>query len=862
MKVSLDWLGEYVDLTGLKPEEIAEKLTMGAFEVEEITVFGVDLEGPIVAGEIMEIHPHPNADKIRLTRTRIKDGAEPLEIVCGAQNIEVGQIVPVALPGAKVVNRHDGSPLIIKASAIRGVKSNGMLCSAAELGIVCDDAAGEGILILARTSDKEKPSFALGDDVRQILNILPDYILHVEPRSNRGDALSVAGLAREAAALFGRPLKRPDWELAAAEPGTISSGITGTFIENTEDCPYFSLIPISGVKIGPSHPRIAKRLESIGLRPVSNVVDITNYVMHELGQPLHAYDADKLKGKALGVRRAAPGETITTLDGKERKLTDEVLLIVDSHGQSDIPVGIAGIMGGKDSEISDSSTSLVLEAACFTPAVVRRGSRLLGLSSDASLRFERGVDAASVLNAARRAAYLIGKYCGTQDLKIEAPHLAGSDRVQEVAVDLRLKTIKRILDLDMDGKRVATLLSPLGFQVEEAGPGTLKVQVPSFRQTDVKREIDLVEEVCRLNGYDAIEASMPSGTVCRENEDDTLSKAHSTLTGLGLSEAWLSSLVPADDAGIVQDYLVQVLNPLSKDHQYLRQSLVPGLLGALAYNLDRGQKTVWLYETGRVYFKDYLKTTEANPGKNGKNGKTETTGSEKPALEMQRLAGVLCGSGPQGACTFQTVKGVLECLLTSLGLNLSLEKVNWSTGSQLPPWLHPYRTAVLSLNRPPRKGSDLTEAVGVFGNPMVLAYVGQLHPAYGANRGLKEEAFIFEIDLDRLKAERKPPRFSELANTPAVTRDLTCDFPADQAATLQHQTMARLITKKAGSNLKKLELVSIYQPQGEAGGGNVAITYRLTFQHVSETLTSEQIDATLKDVKESLAGELKATFRA
>lgn len=859
MKVSLDWLGEYVDLSGLKPEEIAEKLTMGAFEVEEITVFGVDLEGPIVAGEIMEIHQHPNADKIRLTRTRIKDGAEPLEIVCGAQNIEVGQIVPVALPGAKVVNRHDGSPLLIKASAIRGVKSNGMLCSAAELGIV-DDEAGEGILILARTSDKEKPSFALGDDVRPILNILPDYILHVEPRSNRGDALSVAGLAREAAALFGRPLKTPVWELAAAEAGTDGSGITGTVIENTDDCPYFSLIPISGVKIGPSHPRIAKRLESIGLRPVSNVVDITNYVMHELGQPLHAYDADKLKGKALGVRRAAPGETITTLDGKERKLTEEVLLIVDKDGQTDIPVGIAGIMGGKDSEISDASTNLVLEAACFTPAVVRRGSRLLGLASDASLRFERGVDAASVLNAAKRAAYLIGKYCGTEQTRIGAPLLAGSDKVPELMVDLRLKTLKRILDLDMDGKKVETLLSPLGFHVKEANPGTLKIEVPSFRRNDVKREIDLVEEVCRLNGYDAIEPAMPSGTVCRENEDDTLQRAHSALTGLGLSEAWLSSLVPADDAGVVSDHLVQVLNPLSKDHQYLRQSLVPGLLGALAYNLDRGQKTVWLYEAGRVYFKDYLKASEPAPGKNGKNGKADTGESEKPALEMQRLAGVICGASFQGACTFHTAKGILESLLTSLGLNLSLDKVNWSAANQLPPWLHPYRTAVLSLNRPPRKGSDLTESVGVFGNPMVLAYVGQVHPAYGAGRGLKEEAFVFEIDLDRVKAERKPPRFTELANTPAITRDLTCDFPADSAAALQHQTMARLITKKAGSNLKNLELVSIYQPQG--GGGNVAITYRLTFQHVSETLTSDQIDNTLKDVKESLAGELKATFRA
>ena len=453
MKLSFDWLGDFVDLSGISPHELAEKLTMGAFEVEEVTVFGADLVGPIVVGEIVEIHPHPNADKIRLTKTRIKEGDEPLEIVCGAQNIEVGQRVPVALPGAKVVNRKDGSALLIKASAIRGVHSNGMLCSPPELGMDLGEGAGEGILIL--NGNGKKPE--LGQDIQQLLGLTPDYILHVEPRSNRGDALSVQGLAREVAALFNRPLKTPVWSL---DELTTAPTATGSFTiwrqedkqtSNQADCPYFSLHEIGNVKIGPAPAFVSRRLEAIGMRSINNVVDITNYVMHELGQPLHAYDKAKLNHTAIGVRRAREdgSEKITTLDGRERILTGEMLVIVDAPGidsvapQAEI-IGVAGIMGGQNSEVSDSTTTLLLEAACFGQAVVRRGSRLLGLSSDASLRFERGVDVASVLNAGQRAAYLIGKYCTTSGAQAVTLSTSGSNQVAPNKITLRLPQIKRM----------------------------------------------------------------------------------------------------------------------------------------------------------------------------------------------------------------------------------------------------------------------------------------------------------------------------------------------------------------------------------------------------------------------------------
>lgn len=852
MKVSFNWLCEYVDLEGLTAHQVAEKLTMGAFEVEEVTVFGADLEGPIVVGEIMEIHQHPNADKIRLTKTRVKAGEEPLEIVCGAQNIEVGQIIPVALPGAKCINRHDGSALPIKASAIRGVKSNGMLCSAAELGIPTDDSTGEGILILG-TKDTEHPE--LGQDARKLLKIEPDYILHVEPRSNRGDALSVAGLAREVAALFNRGLKKPEWDWQSLPKGETNEFSTKTTeIENIDDCPYISLIPISGIKVGPAPALIAKRLESIGMRSVNNVVDITNYVMHELGQPLHAYCKDKLKADKVSVRRAKDGDKITTLDDKERVLPGEALLIVD--GQT--PAGVAGIMGGKDSEIDDNSTSILLEAACFTPSVVRRGSRLLGLSSDASLRFERGIDAPSVLNASKRAVYLLVKYCGTADTRVGEPLIAGSDQAKEVSVPLRKKAIKRILDLDMDGQRVGELLTPLGFTVKMEDTENFSVSIPSFRQNDVKREIDLIEEVCRLNGYDAIASTMPRSTLCAEAPDNTESKARTTLAGLGLSEAWLSSLVPESEEGMVESHLVQVLNPLSKDHQRLRQSLVPGLVNALVYNQDRGRKDVRLYELGRVYWKESADNQNGDQNKNGKAEAKGYTGVD----ERHLLGGLITGNSREGT-DYYAAKGLVETLLANLSINQSAQKLSWISAHKfLSPWLHPYRTAVIALNRPPKKGSDLTESTGVFGNPMVLGYVGEIHPAYANRHGLKETAYVFELDLDRLKNERKAPKFTEIPQTPAMTRDLTLDFAPDKTA--EHQSIARLIADKGGANLRASDLVGIYQPpkdKDETSAKPVSLTYRLTFQHATETLTTEEIDKVVEVLRESLRKELGASFR-
>jgi phenylalanyl-tRNA synthetase beta chain len=894
MKLSFDWLCDFVDLKGISPQELADKLTMGAFEVEEVTISGPDLVGPIVVGEILEIHPHPNADKIRLTKTRIKDGEAPLEIVCGAQNIEVGQRVPVALPGAKVVNRKDGTALLIKASAIRGVQSNGMLCSPPELGLDLGEGAGEGILIL-NGNGKTPP---LGQDIQELLQIKTDYILHVEPRSNRGDALSVQGLAREVAALFNRPLKTLPWSVDELTTPATSAHPPAIWLDNaagkeeaTLDCPFFSLQEIGNIKIGPAPTFIARRLEAIGLRSVNNVVDITNYVMHELGQPLHAYDKAKLKHEAMGVRRARAGEKLVTLDGKERALTDEMLVIVDGPGpQAQSPegqiIGVAGIMGGKESEVTDSTRTLLLEAACFSQAVVRRGSRLLGLSSDASLRFERGVDVASVHAASNRAAYLIGKYC--TDSQAQAAHYGGSgaDKVDQVVVELRIGQIKRILGLHIEDSLVKSLLTPLGFEVKGQGE-KLAISVPSFRQSDVKREIDLIEEVCRLNGYDKIAAVMPSATVALVVPDDSLALVRQSLCAQGLSEAWLSSLVPESTPGISTDRLVSVLNPLSTDHQTLRQSLVPGLLQATAYNQDRGAKSIWLFESGRIYLKEQ---SAALPESNQQKFNQSASGTG--VQESLRVAGILCGEKfkaistlhvgrersvrsaltkglqdpadrgcPETNLNYYSAKGLVENIFAALGIDADRYQflpVGDNHSSALP-WLHPYRSAVVALNRPSRKGSGSgQEDQSPWENALTLGYVGQVHAKMRDQLGLRQDAFVFELDMAKIGAERKPKKFSEIATSPAIVRDLTADFEKARKS-VSHQEVTKLIGKKAGTYIRQIELVSIFESDKEAD--KLSLSYRLTFQHPSETLTSEEIDKVMAGVRESLSQDLGASFR-
>jgi len=821
VRLSFDWLLDYVDVSDLSPQEVADKLTMGAFEVEEVRRVGPDIVGPVKVGEIVEINPHPNASKIRLTRVKIDAAAEPLEIVCGADNIIVGQRVPVALPGARVINRHDGSPLEIKPTKIRGVTSCGMLCSPPELGITGGES--EGILILYGAPE-------LGLDVIKLLRLYPDDILHVEPRSNRGDALSVKGMAREVAALCQRPMRQPAWRLPEVDSTSEEIEIK---IENPQDCPFFSLRVLQGIRVGPSPLRITRRLEAVGVRPVNNVVDVTNYVLHELGQPLHAYDMARLLTRQMDVRRGRPGELLTTIDGRERMLTEEILTIAEGLR----PLGVAGVMGGKESEISEETTFVALEAAAFHPARVRRSSRLLGLSSESSLRFERGVDPAGVRQASDRAAAMILESCGGYLGRLSH---GGSDEVKPVVVSLRLRQLKRLAGIELSAREVTDLLAPLEFQAKTVSPSELSVFVPSFRQGDVSREIDLLEEVCRLYGYERIAPSMPASTVAPDPPDDSQSVVRTALAACGLNEAYISSLVGGDLATAAapshkgRSTTVRVLNPLSEDHQALRESLLPGLLKAVSYNQDRGRKDVWLFEIGRVY----RRVGDGSHKETGVEEELFASAVVCGARALSRWQGDSAQAAPEEGSNFYVAKGMIENLAGRLGLPAGTLRFRPLDAEQ--PWLHPGRCCAIEH---------------VWGDRRVtLGQLGDIHPAQADKLGLRGPISLFELSIDSLRAWRRQPAFAEVPATPPVVRDLT----ADLAPQIEHQAVRDCIVSAAGDNLRALELVSVFQ----LPGGTRSLSFRLTFQHPAATLTAEEVEQRMSSIRDRLKNQLGATFRA
>ncbi|MBX9689167.1 MAG: phenylalanine--tRNA ligase subunit beta [Candidatus Obscuribacterales bacterium] len=846
MKLSFDWLSDFVDLSGLSASELADKLTMGAFEVEEIECVGPDIEGPVLVGEILDIQSHPDADKIRLTKIRLSEGAEPQEIVCGAWNIEVGHKIPVALPGAKVINRKDGSPLPIKQSKIRGVVSNGMLCSAPELGL---SGSGEGIMIL-------DPSAKIGLDAKDLLGIRNDYVLHVEPRSNRGDALSVLGMAREVAALFARPLKKQLWleEFDAFEESELEA--IQVSIENLEDCPYFTARLLSNIKIGASIPQISRRLEAVGIKCINNLVDISNYVRHELGQPLHTYDLAQLKGNILAVRRARQDESILTLDQKERKLNEEALVIADAESV----VGVAGVMGGKLSEVSDSTTEIALEAAAFASARVRRSSRLLGLSSDSSLRFERGVDAAQVHQSSNLAAYLAVKHYAAKLGKISK---AGSDQVKEIKVQLRMSELKRICEIEMSTDSAAEILAPLGFgRVKgSAGENAVEFLIPSFRQKDVYREIDLVEEVCRLYGYDKIPVSMPASTVAAQNPKRLPARIRRSLSGSGLNEAWLSSLSSYDDLDAKQsfehnrDTTIGVMNPLSAEHQVLRQSLLPGLIKAAAYNADHGNSKAWLFEIGKIYRKDSKRFNKQIPAHKQTSTHEELMVSAIAASEPSLSQWSDKNSPDLEARSYFLIKGIFENLAASL--DIPVQQLRYLKNDEIPGWFHPGRSAACYLDSTEAESApDKNGNKGKNKNAkkaVLLGFIGEIHPAVADTYGLSSKAAIMELSMTALEQSSSEKLFKDIYTTPSLQRDLTADL--DNA--ISHQDVLEAIRSCNEATLQRVELVSIFQ----LSESSKSLSYRMTFQDPAQTLKTEAIDAQMQKFRETLSARLGAKFR-
>ncbi len=807
MKISLEWLNEFVDISDLTVEQIVHELTMSGLEVEEVIKEGAKFTN-IITAQIKEIKQHPNADKLHLVDVDL--GTEVKTVVCGAQNIKEGQIIPYASVGSIVLSRKTGEAYELTPAVIRGVVSQGMLCSQDELGLekMQDE---DGILILNRIYDDIK----LGTKLEDLLNIKEDTVIDVSPTPNRGDEMSVIGVAREIASLFNKKLN-------IAKNDNANYPATDKFkveIIDKDTCCYYSAGILNDVKIKPSPLWMKRRLEVSGIRSINNVVDITNYVLLEYGQPLHAFDKDKLNGY-ICVRRAKEGEKLTTLDGVERTLNnDSVLCATKEKG-----VCIAGVFGGENSEIDDNTKNIVLESAYFTPHTNRKNSRSIGYRSEACARFERGVDIEATKPALLRAIELLIKYA---DAKVDGIAETGNNKLPDEEITLRYAQVKRILGSDIDAETCINILENLGFKLVGKNPAAAKFKIPSFRINDVKQEVDLIEEIARIYGYNKIEPKLPNKTCSPEisNEAKLLKKINDLFLGCGFNEAMTSSLIGEpllNQFGLTynKEQAVFVQNPQSDEHTMLRQTLIANILSTLKSNFDNGQKNVWLYEIGKTYFI-----------------KSPATQTDSGVEENLTLSGVITGDTnqnlwkKQNKTDFYFVKGILESLFELLNIS---SRVKLSPADDCS-YLHPGRSAKVKL---------------LGKTPEIIGYFGEIYPIFKDKLKINQDIFLFEINLGKLlqAANNKTAKFKPLAQFPEVQRDIS--FSIEKNVTNEEIMLA--FKKCADSKIVKgANLFDIYEGE-HIQEGYKSLAYRITLQDEEATLTDEIIDKEISNIKTGL----------
>ena len=815
MQVSLNWLNELVDLSDKDVEQIAHELTMSGLEVEAVEELKPKFTN-IKTVKIEKIDNHPNSDHLHLVT--VNTGAGLKTVVCGAQNIAESQIVPYASVGSQVLDRKTGEMFTLTPAVIRGVESQGMLCSADELGVSERGYQEEdGILILNRIF----PNVKIGENVEDVLGFEKDYILDVAPTANRGDQMSVIGVARELSAIFDRPMKFSKIECTK----DLSTNDFKVEIIDDDVCKYYSIGILKDIKIKPSPDWMQKRLLASGVRAINNVVDITNYVMLEYGTPFHAFDLNKLDGY-LCVRRAKEGETIVTLDSVERKLTHDSVLIADKEKG----VCLAGVFGGENSEIDDNTTAIALEAAYFTPASNRKSAHSVGYRSEACARFERGVDIEAVKPALMRAIQLMVELA---DAKVEGVVEAGKNKLEPIEITLRYAQIKRILGCEIAPEKCISILEKLGFQKLGGNDSAAKFLVPSFRAYDVTREIDLIEEIARINGYDKITPTLPNKnqTPVISLEEKVLKKVNNLMLSAGLNEIQTSSLIgkPLLDRFMIEyddEKAVKVQNSASEDYTMLRQSMAASVLNCLKYNYDNGQKTFWAYEIGKIYLIEN-QADEKNSG----------------VKERTILAGILTGEVENSKwqvkeqTDFYTLKGILEQLFSELGVERRIKYAACTDyeGIASDSLVHPYRSAKIVL---------------MGKKPAVIGYFGQVHPILKDKMKLNQDAFIFELNLDEIIAAVKEtiPRYKKIAQFPEVRRDLA--FVINQDVTFDD--IQKVIKGAVQQNIfKGSEVFDVYEGEHIADGYK-SVAFRIKMQDESATLTDEVIEKQMNSVRDKL----------
>ena len=844
MKVTLNWLKQYVDFEW-SPEELAERLTMLGIEVEGVQKVGGEFEGIIVA-QVLTKDKHPNADKLSLCR--VNDGKSERQIVCGAHNFKPGDKVPLIVPGASLPAKPGEAPFTIKVGKIRGVESQGMMCSPQELGL--PDQV-DGLLILREDTPVGQP-FAeylgrAGSDVVYDLEITP----------NRPDLNSVIGIAREIAAVSGSTLKWPEINPkpqiqdpksvpATGQNSVAAADLVQVRIEDPDLCPRYTARVIRGVKIAPSPDWLRSTLEKVGIRSINNVVDVTNYVMLEIGQPLHAFDYHLLAATpgarpTIVVRRASEGQQFMTLDGQQRKLSSLVLLIADEAK----PVALAGVMGGQNSEINLNTVDVLIESAYFQPQNIRATSKRLGLRTESSYRFERGCDVGICDWASRRAAQLVLETAGgalAEGLVDAYPKPPAPKQIS-----LRPQKVKELLGIDLLPEQIEAYLGQLELKVAgrkprplDAPPGPpepVSFKIPTFR-VDLKREVDLIEEVARLYGVDRIPSTPPrgaSGAHAYDAVHDQLAEARRILTGLGLQEAQGQTLISNAAAALASTGgLARLANPLSSDMDVLRPSLLPGLLDGLRHNLSHKTYDVALFEIGRVF-------AQQSPGQGSQPGNSSAArvgGIQEErhvAIAMTGQRQPLFWSGAERDAKFDVydLKGVLEEFLAQFGLR----GVNFVRRAEASTLL--LESAQLQLGK------------------FQLGEFGQLLPPVARQYDLRDPVFLAELNLDLLLARRNTSKaFRPLPSFPAIRRDVAMIVPE----LTTHEAVLQVVKRIKPANLESIDLFDVFRGKS-VPPGQKSMAYAFTYRSPERTLTDAEANGAHQKVVEELKQKLQALVR-
>lgn len=803
MKFTVNWLKQYVDFS-LTHVDLADRLTMLGLEVDAVESLysGID---QIKVGRVRSVAKHPNADKLSLCEVMVGDDCK--RIVCGASNVKSGMLVPVALPGCIMP-----AGFVIKTSKLRGEISEGMLCSAAELGLAADSA---GIMELPEDC-------RCGDTLIDALG-LRDTMIEVDITPNRADCTSIIGIAREVAGVTGGVMKMP---VCDAAPLSTTHEAFAVEVAAPEACPRYAARLLKNVTVGPSPWWLKRMLMAVGLRSINNVVDITNFVMLEYGQPLHAFDFGKIQGQKIIVRNAVVGEKMSTLDGIERTLDPEMLLICD--GQR--PVAIAGVMGGQNSEVSEQTTEILLESAFFDAVSIRRTSRTLSLSTDASYRFERGVDPKGTINALERAAQLIVELCGAELLPGGIDCASNTDAPKKIA--LRTSRTCSQLGITLTQAEISSLLARIEIYSTVADDDTLMVLAPSFR-VDIEREIDLIEEIARLNGYNEIPTTLPvvpMSLSCQDPARTLRQKLTTVMVALGAYEAINYSftserycdLMELVDDDPLRDQ-VKIMNPLADDQGVMRTMLLPGLLVNLKHNLNRQNSDVGLFEIGKVFL--------------------PKAGQDQPH-EMMRLGAVFSGrpgvGSPvlyYGSRSFDVfdLKGIVEIIMDQLGLG---------------------RAQLVAASTPPDY-ADKSASLAIVVDGQHVGFFGQLTKSIQKSFAIKQDVFFCDIDLDAIcRLEPLPPKFKPLSKFPMVSWDLACIVREDVGA----GTMATAILDNAFPLVSRVEVFDVYRGK-PINEGMKSVALSITYHSDEQTLDDIAVGKVHNNIMEFIHSQFDGQLR-